>query len=114
MWYRKIFVTERPLKLLARKHDVVAARILDPRTVRLPNAGLIELRDLETGRPVLVDSGSRYVRAAYERRMEEREEAFAGLMRRAGVDRMDLTTDASVADPIVSFFRMRELRGAHR
>ena len=43
-----------------------------------------------------------------------REEEFAGVLRRASVDRMDLAPDRSIADPIVRFFRMRELRGAHR
>jgi uncharacterized protein (DUF58 family) len=105
---------QRPLNLLARRHDVVAVRILDPRSVELPRAGLLNLRDAETGRQVLVDTGSKRVREAYAQRMRDQAEAFSTAMRRAGVDRMDLSTDQSVADPIVKFFRMRELRGAHR
>ncbi len=105
---------QRPLNLLARRHDVVAVRILDPHSVELPRAGLLNLRDTETGRRVLVDTGSRRVREAYARRMREHDERFAATLRRAGVDRMELSPDKSVADPIVKFFRMRELRGAHR
>jgi uncharacterized protein (DUF58 family) len=105
---------QRPLKLLARRHDVVAVRILDPKTTELPRAGLLNLRDLETGQSVLVDTGSSKVRAAYARQMQQRNAEFEDTLRRAGVDRMELAPDRSVADPIVQFFRMRELRGAHR
>lgn len=105
---------QRSLRLLARRHDVVAVRIRDPKTTMLPAAGMLHLRDLETGRRVLVDSSSRRVRQAYQARLAALETAFDDGLRRAGVDCMDLGTDTSLADPIVRFFRMRELRGAHR
>src|SRR5919198_3614541 len=53
---------ERPLRLLAAKHDVVAITIEDPRERVLPDAGWIEMVDAESGRRVLVDTGSREVR----------------------------------------------------
>jgi uncharacterized protein (DUF58 family) len=105
---------DKPLRLLARRHDVVAVRIQDPATRAMPPAGLLHLRDLETGRSVLVDAGSGRVRQAYGMEMRAREEALARTLRRAGVDRLDLDPAHSVADPIVEFFRMREGRGGHR
>lgn len=105
---------QQSLRLLSRRHDVVAVRIRDPRTQELPRAGLLSLRDLETGQPVLVDTGSRRVRTAHQRRVDELDADYVDALRRAGVDSMDISTDQSVADPIVRFFRMRELRGAHR
>ena len=105
---------QRPLRLLARRHDVVAVRIVDPRTRKLPRAGLLHLRDLETGRSTWVDSSSRPVRDAYALAMHKQEERLMADFRRAGVDHMDVRPEQSVADPIVRFFRMRELRGAHR
>ena len=105
---------QRPLRLLARRHDVVAVRILDAATRRLPKAGLLQLRDLETGRSVLVDSGSRRVREAYAAGCRAQDEAFDAALRRASVDRMELSPGQNIGDPIVKFFRMRELRGAHR
>ena len=93
---------------------MVAARILDPATAELPKAGLLHLRDLETGRAQWVDTSHRGVRAAYRERVtrwqEELEERFA----KSGVDVLELAPDRSVAEPIVKFFRMRELRGAKR
>lgn len=105
---------EQALRLLSRRHDLVAVRIRDPKTRELPRAGLLSLRDLETGRQVLVDTSSRRVREAHQRRMQELDDSYAEALRRAGVDAMDIGTEQSVADPIVQFFRMRELRGAHR
>ena len=105
---------KQALRLLARRHDVIAVRILDPTTSDLPRAGLIHLRDLESGRPMLVDSSAARVREAYQDLMRRHEEEFTGTLRRAGVDCLDLATDRGIADPIFEFFRMRELRGAHR
>jgi uncharacterized protein (DUF58 family) len=105
---------QQSLRLLARRHDVVAVRIRDPKTQELPRAGLLSLRDLETGQPVLVDTSSRRVQAAHQERMVQLDAGYAEVLQKAGVDSMDLTTDASVSDPIVRFFRMREMRGAHR
>lgn len=104
---------EHALKLCGRRHDLVAVRIQDPRTRALPAAGLLRLRDLETGALGWVDSGNAGVRAAYAAGIAARDQELSGLLRRAKVDRMELRTDRSVADPILRFFRMRELRGAH-
>jgi len=104
----------RPLGLLARRHDVVAVRIMDPRTRELPKAGLLHLRDLETGRATWVDTSSRKVRAAHAAAMARHESALLETFKRAGVDHMDVWPHRSVADPIIRFFQMRELRGAHR
>jgi uncharacterized protein (DUF58 family) len=89
-------------------------RIDDPVSRSLPDAGLLALRDLETGRQVMVDSSARRVREAFAARIAARDAAFVDVLRRAGVDPMIVDTARSVADPIVKFFRMRELRGAHR
>ena len=103
----------RSLRRLARRHDVVAVRTLDPATERLPAAGLLHLRDPETGARVWVDTGSRRVREAYDRRFAAWRAGFDAELRRARVDLLEIRPDRSLADPIMRFFRMRELRGAH-
>ncbi len=105
---------ERALRLLARRHDVVAVRILDRRSTELEPAGLLHLRDAETGAAVWVDSDSRRVREAYAERMREWDARLRDTLTKAGVDLLKVWPDRSVADPIVRFFRMRELRGGHR
>ncbi|GAB4147348.1 MAG: DUF58 domain-containing protein [Planctomycetota bacterium] len=124
---------ERPLRLLAQRHDVIAVRLRDPRTESLPESGLLRLRDVESGAERWVDCGSRAVRDAYARIADEDRRAFLQTCRRAGVDPLliDLPFPARrpegragrpsgegradlVGNAIVSFFRMRERRGGRR
>ena len=103
----------KALRRLAQRHDLIAVRIHDPHTRELPNAGLLHLRDMESGAATWVDSGSRRVRAAYAESMRRWDQAFRDDLRRSRVDSMEIHPEASIADPILKFFRMRELRGAH-
>jgi len=115
---------ERELRLLSRRHEVIAVRLRDPLAAgldrhegdvgRLPNCGLLHLADPETGRTVAVDTTSRRVRDEVRRRWRDERQRLLEVCRRAGVDLVDVPTEGSVADPLVRFFRMRELRGARR
>ena len=58
---------EKQLRVLGKKHDLIAVSITDPREVKLPNVGLIELEDAETGELILIDTGSKGVRKNYEK-----------------------------------------------
>jgi uncharacterized protein (DUF58 family) len=106
------------LSLAARRHDVVAVRMLAPELTP-PARGLMRVRDPETGRASLVDWSSAAVRAAYARRVESWRARTTDELRRARVDVMDVPVPHapdrySVATPIMRFFHMRELRGAKR
>lgn len=115
---------ERELRLLSRRHEVIAVRLRDPFAAgldrhegdvgRLPDCGLLHLADPETGRTVAVDTTSRRVRDELRRRWQRERRELLELCRRCGVDLLDVPTEGSVADPLVRFFRMRELRGAKR
>jgi uncharacterized protein (DUF58 family) len=107
-------VPERQLRMLARRHDVIAVRVRDPRSEQLPNAGLLHLQDPETGARVWVDAGSRRVRAEFDRRIADDRAEFEDACRRARVDLLDVPTRGSIGDAIVRFFRMRERRGGRR
>ncbi|MEL7473557.1 MAG: DUF58 domain-containing protein [Planctomycetota bacterium] len=101
---------EQSLRLLARRHDVIATRISDPRESELPNVGLIDLIDPETGKTARIDAGSRRVRRRFaERRRAQRTEAER-LIRRAKCDLLDLSTDRHVGDDLAAFLRSRERR----
>lgn len=102
---------EKPLRLLARRHDVIAVRIRDPHSEDLPRVGLLRLRDVETGTERWVDTGSRRVRAAVTALAMADRRRIETTCKRTGVDLLDVPTRGSVADPIVRFFRMRERRG---
>ena len=115
---------ERELKMLSRRHEVIAVRLRDPfaagldrasgDVAQLPRAGLLHLVDPEDGRSVEVDTHSRAVREHLRRSWLAERTQLRELCRRSGVDLLDVPTEGSVADPLVRFFRMRELRGAKR
>lgn len=103
---------EPELRLAAARHDLIAASIVDPHELALPRAGLLDLQDAETGRRVLVDTSSRLVRADYERRGRERQDALAAQLRRLRVDQIAIHTDQSWTRDLVRFFKARERRAA--
>src|SRR5207245_8804094 len=73
------FLTPEPVGLwsrAARRHEVVALRLVDPREEALPNAGLVDLEDSELGTRRVVDTSSRRVRAAYKAAADARRAAF--------------------------------------
>src|SRR5262245_58254690 len=114
----------RKLRQLAQRHDVIAVRIRDPFAAgldqaqgdiaQLPNVGLLHLADPETGRTLLVDTARARVRRDVQQRWQQERQRLLETCLRAKVDLLDVPTAGSVADPLVRFFRMRELRGAKR
>jgi len=101
---------ERPLRVAARKHDLIAITVTDPREEELPPVGLIDLEDAETGRPVLVDASDRRTRERFRRWAAERRSGRESLFRSMGVDALELFTDRPYDAPLVRFFHRRALR----
>jgi uncharacterized protein (DUF58 family) len=95
------------LRALARRHEVIALTLSDRHDLELPNLGLVELEDAESGERVLVDSGDAEARRLYaeaaQRRATARREAF----RAAGVDELELALDADYVQPLLAYFRQR-------
>jgi uncharacterized protein (DUF58 family) len=104
---------ERPIKMLAQRHDVVAVTVEDPREATLPDIGLARFLDPETGDTVDVDTSDRGVREAYERAVTEESERRRRLFRRLGIDEIVIRTDTGYVEPLLRFFRLREQRGRH-
>jgi uncharacterized protein (DUF58 family) len=104
---------ERPIKMLAQRHDVVAVTVEDPREATLPDIGLARFLDPETGDTVDVDTSDRGVREAYERAVTEENERRRRLFRRLGIDEIAIRTDTGYVEPLLRFFRLREQRGRH-
>ena len=97
-----------PLRVSARRHDLVAVTLRDPRESELPAVGLIELEDAETGGTALVDSSSRQVRELYKKEMEARRAAVSQVFRSTGVDEIGVSTATDYVEPLVRFFKQRE------
>jgi uncharacterized protein (DUF58 family) len=101
---------ERPMRVLGKKHDLIAVSVTDPREVRLPNIGLIELEDAETGECLVIDSGNAAVRRRYEALGRARNDALEKLFQSMKVDQIDIRTDEDYVRKLVRFFRTRERR----
>ena len=101
---------EKRLRVVARRHDLIAVSITDPREAQLPNVGLVELEDAETGDRVLIDTASERVRREYEKAGRERADGLAEMFRSGGIDHINLVSGRDYVRDLVRFFRMRERR----
>lgn len=101
---------ERILKIISRKHDVIAVELHDPREERLPAVGIIKLRDAETNRERWVDTGSAEVRREFEQYWEGRKSQRREMFLRSKVDAIPIRVDVPYIKPIVDFFKLRERR----
>jgi uncharacterized protein (DUF58 family) len=98
---------EKPLGVLARRHDLIGVTVSDPRESALPDVGLLEIQDAESGEKVVIDTGSREVRNRYEQFAREKHEKLSNLFKSFGVDHIQLFTDRDYVLDLVKFFRKR-------
>ena len=99
---------EKPLGILARRHDLIAVTVSDPRETVLPDVGLLEVQDVETGATVLVDTGSSDIRHRYETLAEKNIAHLDSIFNASGVDHIHLHTDRDYVLDLVKFFRKRK------
>ena len=98
---------ETSLRAIARRHDTIAVHMVDPVEMDLPDVGLLEVTDAETGHQILVDTGSEDVRNLYVSQAIERERTVEMMFRRLRIDRVPIHTDEGYVDPLIRFFRRR-------
>ena len=101
---------EMPLRRLARKHDVIALRVLDPRESELPGEGYLWVKDPETGEEKLIDTESTRFRSWFEQWSKNREKNLKELFRKTRMEQVLIGTDGSHADIIVRYFQARANR----
>ncbi len=95
------------LKIARGKHDLVGIRIYDPRETELPDVGIVELQDAETGRKVWVDTSSRAVREHYARSWEERSTRIDATLKHNRVDTAMIPTDGDYVTELIKLFKQR-------
>lgn len=98
------------LRIISRKHDVIAVELSDPREEMLPDSGLIKFSDAESGAERWVDTSDHAVRAAFVQYWKERKERRHTLFVRSKVDAIPVRIDHPYIKPIVDFFKLRESR----
>lgn len=99
--------TTAELHRLSRRHDVVPLRILDDLRGTLPDVGVVEVADPESGKRRLVNSGSAEAVNRFRREMEERGAASEGMFHRARVEPLTLRPGESLGPKLKAFFRDR-------
>jgi uncharacterized protein (DUF58 family) len=105
---------ERPMKLLAQRHDLVAVTVEDPSELDLPDIGPARFVDPETGVTLDVDTSDPAVRSRYTSAVTEERDARRRLLRRLAVDEVPVRTDAGIIEPLLKFFRSRETTARRR
>ena len=98
---------EDALKIATGKHDLVGIRVWDPREAELPDVGIVELEDSESGRKVWVDTSSRRVREHYATSWQEREQQIEELLRRNRIDSVKISTDEDYVSSLIKLFKQR-------
>ena len=101
---------DRPLRMLASRHDVIAITLNDEREKRIERGGLYRFADPETGATRVVDLSSRRARDEYAREASAREERLQKTLGSAGVDRIEVPIDGPYVGALLRFFTKRERR----
>lgn len=101
---------EKALRVAGKRHDLVAIPITDPRETEIPNVGLVELEDAETGEVHLLDTSDPANRQAFAHEAARRGLLREKTLRSSKVDPVDIQTNKPYIDPLVRFFKMRAKR----
>ena len=101
---------EKSLKQASRKHDMLSFHLQDPWEIELPNLGLIQIHDGETGETSLINTGKASFRKTYKAKSRERFEKLQTFFKSSGLDYLPIRTDVPYVDPLISFFRKRASR----
>ena len=97
----------QPLTIANRKHDVVAVQVYDRRVAELPDVGLMQVRDAETGEEMLVDTGSKKVRNMHAAWWRGQQNRLREIFSRSGVDNVSVRTDHDYVTALMGLFKQR-------
>jgi uncharacterized protein (DUF58 family) len=103
---------DKPLRAQAKHHDLIAVPIYDPRESQLPDCGLMDFEDAETGETWTVDTSDEQVRGAHEREAWRRSEGLARLLRSAGVDALRIAAGSDYLSNLIAFLRLHAKKAA--
>ena len=95
------------LTIANRKHDVVAVQVYDRRVAELPDVGLMQVRDAETGEEMLIDTSSKKVRNLHAAWWRGQQNRLRDTFTRSGVDNVSVRTDQDYVAALMGLFRQR-------
>lgn len=95
------------LKIAAKKHDVTGIRVYDQAEENIPNLGMVQMEDQETGELLLVNTGSKSVRNQYYAYHREREDYFVESFTKSGAGALSSRVDESYVKKLLGYFKRR-------
>ncbi len=101
---------QKQLRITSKRHSLIAISLQDRREVEMPNVGLIELQDAESGERIVVDTRSTQSRELYAELNRKAALELQYSFRSSQVDSVNIRTDESYILPLIRFFRQRAAR----
>jgi uncharacterized protein (DUF58 family) len=108
--HRKTTASERSLSICARKHDLVAMTLVDPREETFPSVGFITLQDAETGEILELDTANPQVRERLAKRFRSGQDQISETLKRCRIDQLRIETGSDFLVNLRRFFHNREKR----
>ena len=98
------------LKIVSKKHDLIAIQLYDPAEYKIPNIGLAKVEDPETGEMFWIDTTSKRAMKELQDDIKLKQSKFSKNAKKIGFDLIPVSTDEDFVDPLMSFFKKREKR----
>ena len=98
---------EKTLKIAAKKHDITGVRVHDIREEKMPNVGMVEMEDAETGEVLVVNTGSKKARLSYEKQYQDKVNYFKDIFSKCGSGTVNTRVDESYVTKLLGYFKSR-------
>ena len=98
---------EKTLKIASKKHDLTGIRIYDKNEESIPNLGMVQMQDEETGEFVLVNTSSKKVRNNYANYHKNRVHYYKDMFTKSGAGTIDCRVDESYVKKLLGYFKRR-------
>ncbi len=98
---------EHTLKIASKKHDITGIRVYDIREEKMPDIGMVEMLDAETGKIELINTGSKTVRMNYEKYYTEKVKYFKETFSKSGSGVVNTRVDENYVTKLLGYFKSR-------
>ena len=95
------------LKIASGKHDITGIRVFDKNEAEIPNLGVVQILDQETGTSTLVNTSSRKIRRIYAKQYLNQVNYFKDSFKKAGAGQLECRLDESYVKKLLGYFKQR-------
>lgn len=99
----------KSMSIANKKHDLTAIQVFDKRDSKIPNVGLIRIKDSETGKDRWIDTSSKHIRQIYSKIWYDQQQRLNSLVAKCGVDIATIATDEDYVKSLLGLFKKRSL-----